>query len=500
MLAPQPASADRALKMVSFGIHKPSRRTRALHLLSICLIFFLVSVVPGHAAEGGIRGAGLSLIWGLPFIGILLCIATGPLLFSHVWEHHYDKIVLALAACIVIPLYATHDIAPVTHTLTHALLLEYLPFILLLLALFTVAGGIYIEGNLHDSVFTNTALLAIGTVLASFVGTTGASMILIRPLIRANDDRHFNAHVIIFFIFLVSNVGGALTPLGDPPLFIGFLKGVDFFWTTQHLICETASVAGILLALFCVIDIYFHRRDAKRMPKPDPTPDAPIRIHGKINFLLIGIIIAAILMSASWKSGIAINIAGNAIALENLARDAIMVAIVIASLLWTKSDDRQANGFSWGPMKEVAILFAGIFVCIAPVTAMLNAGLTGPFAPLIQIVTHPDGSANNAAYFWMTGFLSSFLDNAPTYLVFFELAGGDPQVLMTRGAATLAAISAGAVFMGANTYIGNAPNFMVYAIARYQGIKMPSFFGYMAWSGLILLPCFALVTFIFFRG
>jgi Na+/H+ antiporter NhaD/arsenite permease-like protein len=450
------------------------------------------------AAEG-LNGAKLSSLLALPFAGLLLCIATGPVFYPRVWEHHFGKITAAWAALVVIPLMAILDGATAATTFAHVMLADYMPFILLLLALFTVAGGIYLEGNLHDSVFTNTVLLATGSVLASIVGTTGAAMILIRPLIRANDDRRYNAHVVVFFIFLVANIGGSLSPLGDPPLFIGFLRGVDFFWTTQHLWLETLTVGGIVLAIFLVIDLYFHRREGRFSRIKDPTPDSPLKLHGRINLVLIAAIIAAILMSAQWKPGIAFNVAGVPLELQNLLRDAIFVIVTLASVALTRKSHRKANGFSWGPIREVAILFAGIFLCIVPVMAMLQAGHQGPFASLLTLVTNADGTSNTAAYFWLTGGLSSFLDNAPTYLVFFQLAGGDPQVLMTAQAATLAAISSGAVYMGANTYIGNAPNFMVYAIARQAGVKMPSFFGYMVWSALVLIPTFLLATVLFFR-
>ncbi|MBV5271136.1 MAG: sodium:proton antiporter [Afipia sp.] len=458
----------------------------------------VITPAPAFAAEG-LDGAKLSVLWALPFVGILLCIATGPVFYPHVWEHHYAKFTAVLAALVVIPLLLTTDVHTVTMTLAHTAFLEYMPFILLLLALFTVAGGIYLEGNMHDSVFTNTVLLAVGAVMASIVGTTGAAMILIRPLIRANDDRRHNAHVVVFFIFLVANIGGALSPLGDPPLFIGFLKGVDFFWTTVHLWQETLFVGGIVLAVFMAVDLYCHRLDRIHGHPKDPTPDSPLKLHGKINLLLIAVIIAAILMSAQWKPGIAFTVAGAELQLQDLARDVIFVLVTIWSLAMTRKEDREANGFSWGPIREVAILFAGIFICIVPVMAMLQAGAQGPFAALIGLVTNADGSNNAAAYFWLAGGLSSFLDNAPTYLVFFQLAGGDPQVLMAAKAATLAAISSGAVYMGANTYIGNAPNFMVYAIARQAGVKMPSFFGYMVWSFLVLIPTFVLATYVFFR-
>jgi Na+/H+ antiporter NhaD/arsenite permease-like protein len=454
---------------------------------------------PAHAAEA-LPGASMSILWGLPFAGLLLSIATGPVLYSHLWEHHYGKFAAFWAACVVVPMVISFGALPASDALAHTLLLEYIPFILLLLALFTTAGGIYLEGNLHGTPLTNTVLLGIGTVLASFVGTTGAAMILIRPVIRANDDRVYNVHVIVFFIFLVCNVGGALTPLGDPPLFVGFLKGVDFFWTLQHIFVETLVVAGILMVLFFALDSWLFRREKPMPHKKDPTPDRPLKLHGRINFALIGVIIAAILMSAYWKPGVSVDILSAHIELQNVLRDLIFIAVVFASLALTAKSWREHNNFSWGPILEVAKLFAAIFICIVPVIAILRAGHDGALAPLVALVSHADGSNNNAAYFWLTGALSSFLDNAPTYLVFFELAGGDPHKLMTTFATTLAAISTGAVYMGANSYIGNAPNFMVYAIARHGGVKMPSFFGYMLWSCGILLPIFVLVTFLFFRA
>jgi Na+/H+ antiporter NhaD/arsenite permease-like protein len=450
-------------------------------------------------AVAHLDGAILSWFWAMPFAGILLSIATGPVLYPHLWEHHYGKFAAVFAALVVVPLFVFVDSATVAATLSHTVLLEYLPFILLLLALFTVAGGIYVEGNLHDSAFTNTALLGFGALIASVVGTTGASMILIRPLIRANDNRYFNAHVVVFFIFLVSNIGGSLSPLGDPPLFLGFLRGVDFFWTTTHLLMPTLFVGGLVLAVFMVIDVTLHYREGNFPRKPDPTPDSPLRLQGRANLLLLVVIIAAILASASWKPGVSFTVAGAELQLQDVLRDLVFVLVTFASLALTKTEHRAANQFAWGPIKEVAILFAGIFLCIVPVMAMLHAGANGAFAPLVALVTRADGTPNITAFFWLTGGLSSFLDNAPTYLVFFELAGGDAKVLMTTGAAMLAALSAGAVFMGANTYIGNAPNFMVYAIARDAGVKMPSFFGYMLWSGCVLMPVFLLTGWVFFR-
>jgi Na+/H+ antiporter NhaD/arsenite permease-like protein len=457
----------------------------------------ILILLPEAAYAAELDGRALGFAWALPFTGILLSIALFPLLAPHVWEHHHGKIAALWGALVLVPMALILSPTTALHALVHTALLEYIPFILLLLALFTVAGGILVRGNIHGAPVTNTVLLAIGTVLASFIGTTGASMVMIRPVMRANDDRVHNVHVIVFFIFLVSNIGGSLTPLGDPPLFLGFLRGVDFFWTTTHLLPETLFASVLLLAVFFVFDAYLYRKEGRI--KPDPTPDRPVRVKGGINFFLIAVIIGAILMSATADLG-RVTVLGTEVELANALRDLIMVVVTVVSLMLTPKENREENGFNWGPIEEVAKLFAGIFITIIPVLAMLRAGSEGVFAPLVALVSNPDGSANNAAYFWLTGGLSSFLDNAPTYLVFFELAGGDPQHLMREAALTLAAVSAGAVFMGANSYIGNAPNFMVYAIARQGGVKMPSFFGYLVWSGLILVPIFLLLTLVFFRA
>jgi Na+/H+ antiporter NhaD/arsenite permease-like protein len=316
-------------------------------------------------------------------------------------------------------------------------------------------------------------------------------MILVRPLIRANISRRHNTHVVIFFIILVANVGGALSPLGDPPLFVGFLQGVGFFWTLHNLWIQTAIVAALLLAMFVVVDVWRFRGEpvVERVEPPDP-----IRVRGLVNVILIAAIIAGILMSANWRPGVAVDILGTRLELQNLVRDGMLVVIAFLSLWFTQEEHRQTNGFSWEPIREVAKLFAGIFTAIIPVLAMLDAGKNGAFAWLLSAVTERDGSPHQVAYFWYTGLMSAFLDNAPTYLLFFKLAGGDARVLMGELSGTLAAISMGAVYMGALTYIGNAPNFMVAAIAIERGIKMPSFFGYLFWAGVILIPMFLLLT------
>ena len=449
-----------------------------------------------HAAD--FDGSRLSAAWGIPFAGMLLSIALCPLLTPRFWHHHFGKVAAAWALAFLVPFAAAYGVGEAVTGVAHVALGEYIPFVILLTALFTVAGGIFIRGNLHGSPGLNTTLLACGAALASFTGTTGASMLLVRPLIRANDNRQHTAHVFVFFIFIVSNAGGSLTPLGDPPLFLGFLQGVEFFWTVRHILPETLFLVGALLAIFYALDSYYYHRREELLPR-DPTPDQPIGFDGARNFWLLGAIVALVLLSGMWKSGIVFHVAGVDLGLPGIVRDVGLIVVTFVSLRITPDPVHEANQFSWGPMQEVAKLFAGIFVTIIPVIAMLRAGTNGAFATIVAAVTRPDGSPDPAMYFWASGALSSFLDNAPTYLVFFNTAGGDPQVLMTTLAPTLAAISAGSVFMGANSYIGNAPNLMVKAIVEERGVKMPSFFGYMAWSGAVLIPLFAVITFIWFR-
>ena len=458
----------------------------------------LLALSPGLSFAAELQGSELSVLWGVPFAGLLLSIALLPLLAPFFWHHHFGKITAAWSLVFLLPFAVVYGPGLAGTSFMHALLAEYLPFIFLLTALFTVAGGIHIRGNLHGSPGLNTAILAIGAVLASVMGTTGASMLLIRPLVRANDNRSHKAHVVVFFIFIVSNAGGSLTPLGDPPLFLGFLKGVDFFWTVSHIFPETLFLVGSLLAIFYALDMWFYHQREEVKPL-DPTPDTrSIGFDGAANFWLLGGVAGLVLLSGLWKSPVVFNIAGTDVGLPGVVRDAGLLAITLLSLKITSAKVHEDNQFSWGPMLEVAKLFAGIFLTIIPVIAMLKAGTDGPFGAVVSAVTRADGSPNPAMYFWATGLLSSFLDNAPTYLVFFNTAGGDPQALMTTFAGTLAAISAGAVFMGANTYIGNAPNLMVKAIAEDRGVNMPSFFGYMLWSCGVLIPLLIIMTFIWF--
>jgi Na+/H+ antiporter NhaD/arsenite permease-like protein len=435
-------------------------------------------------------GASLAWPWALPFLGVLLSIAAGPLLFAKVWHAHYGKIVLAWAVLTLAPLAVVYGPSLALATVLQVLLSDYVSFILLLFVLYTVAGGILISGRIHASPWTNLGILALGTALASFVGTTGASLILVRPLIRANQWRRHNVHVIVFFIILAGNIGGALTPLGDPPLFVGFLLGVDFLWPAQNLWLQTLIVAAPVLLTFFFVDLSLFRDETASV---EPAAE-PLRIRGLINLLLFAAIIAVILGASAWKPGITFHVYKTELQLQNVLRDVALVLIAVASLVLTRDEHRAANGFTWEPIREVAILFAGIFVAIAPVMAMLQAGSNGAFAFLLQAVTARDGTPQEAAYFWLTGALSAFLDNTPTYVIFFELAGGDAKQLMGPLAGTLASISMGAVYMGALTYIGNAPNLIVRAIAEERGIAMPNFFAYMLWASFVLLPLFALLT------
>ena len=449
-----------------------------------------------HSDDLGMDGKTLGLWWVIPFAGILLSIALFPLVAPHFWHHHFGKVSLFWALCFLIPQMARDGLTITLYELFHVFLLEYSPFIILLFSLFTIAGGVRITGRLVGSPIVNTAMLAIGTLVASVMGTTGAAMLMIRPFIRANEWRKYRIHTIVFFIFLVANVGGSLSPLGDPPLFLGFLKGVDFFWPTKHLFGPMLVVAIALLAIFFVWDTIAYRRESHALPSDDG--NAKLQMEGKVNLLLLGGVVGAVLMSGIWKPDFHLpTIFGVHLEVQNMTRDLLLLALAGLSWKLTPQAGRIANGFSWFPIIEVAKLFAGIFVTIIPAIAILRVGEDGELAGLIRLVTRENGEPFDAMYFWLTGILSSFLDNAPTYLVFFNTAGGNAEILM--GGTTLVAISAGAVFFGANTYIGNAPNFMVKSIAEERGIKMPSFFGYMVYSSLILLPLFAGVTYIWFR-
>ncbi|SDF14375.1 transporter, UIT6 family (TC 9.B.53) [Thalassobaculum litoreum DSM 18839] len=479
-------------------------RNGARHLFrSVPAAMALMALSAGSAMAAGegaphLNGAELNLLWVIPFAGILLSIAIFPLVAGEFWHHHFGKISALWALSFLVPFALIFGFDLALYEVIHVGLLEYIPFIILLLSLFTVAGGVRVTGTLRGTPEMNTGILLLGTVIASWMGTTGAAMLLIRPILNANEDRKHKVHVVVFFIFLVANVGGSLTPLGDPPLFLGFLKGVSFFWPTTHMLAPMALVSVILLVLFYGIDKYFWAKESEEVRAVPSTAGEKIALEGKFNILLLAGVVGAVLLSGVWKPGISLVIYHVPWDIQNIVRDVLLLAIAFISWKVTSLESRLANGFTWFPILEVAKLFAGIFLTIIPAIAILKAGTDGSLRDVVSAVSTETGEPVNMAYFWLTGILSSFLDNAPTYLVFFNTAGGDAQELMGPMANTLLAISAGAVFMGANSYIGNAPNFMVKAIAEERGIAMPSFFGYMIWSGLILMPIFLLISFVFF--
>ncbi len=446
-------------------------------------------------------------LWsGIPFVGILLSIALFPLFAPHFWHHHFKKVAVGWGLILAIPLLFTYNKLALFKIL-EVLLIDYVPFIILLWGLYTVSGGIYLKGSLVGTPGVNLLILVVGTLLASWMGTTGASMLLIRPLLRANRERKHKTHVFIFFIFLVSNIGGLLTPLGDPPLFLGFLHGVPFFWTMK-LLPEFLVTASIVLAIFFIMDSYYYKRD-HGLPETaiKYVEKHPLILEGYQNIIFLIGILAAVMISGLWEPG-GFEVGGIALGWHDLTRDALIILMGLLSLKFTDKRIHRENDFGWNAMKEVAWLFLGIFVTIIPVLMILRAGVHGHLGFLIKAISEP------WHYFWVSGSLSSFLDNAPTYLAFFNLALGQTglseleasQIL--RGTlqhpqaqnfiAFLKAVSCGAVFMGANTYIGNAPNFMVRTICSEYGIKMPSFFGYMVWSICILIPSFVVMTMVFF--
>ena len=449
----------------------------------------------GHAN----LGEGLPLWSCIPFACMLLSIALFPLLAPNFWHHHFGKISAFWAACLGLPFLAIFKGAAF-YEILHIILADYVPFIILLWSLYTVSGGILLRGSLRGTPVVNTVILIIGTVLASWMGTTGAAMLLIRPFLRANNYRSNRTFMVVFFIFLVANVGGSLTPLGDPPLFLGFLHGVTFFWTMK-IMPHMILVSVILLIIYFGLDTYHYRKEGAQAPV-EPDVKQPLKLEGLYNFIFLGGVVGAVLMSGLVDWG-EVNTFGVHRAVQDWVRDGLLIVMGVLSLIVTPTTLREDNEFTWFPIIEVAYLFIGIFVTMIPCLLILKAGSLGALAFLIEAVKEP------YHYFWITGLLSSFLDNAPTYLTFFNTALGSfyaglteaqaVPLLMTENAIFLQAISAGAVFFGACSYIGNAPNFMVRSIAEEAGTPMPSFFGYiLKYSLVFLFPTFIIVTVIFF--
>jgi len=404
-------------------------------------------------------------LWStIPFICILLAIALVPLSFPKFWESNKNKAILSglISLPALMFLLMTEPLL-----LTHSLM-EYFSFICLLGSLFIIAGGISITGDLKATPVVNTSYLLIGAVLANFIGTTGASMLLIRSLLVTNSERKSSTHVPLFFIIVVSNCGGLLTPLGDPPLFLGFLRGVPFFWTLKLFPVWLVSI-GFLLTLFYLWDLWVYKHETKEELLHDAAHVKPLKIRGRMGFLFLAGVILAVFA-------------------ETPIREGLMILMGVLSLAFGSRTARNNNRFSWHPIEEVAILFAGIFIAMTPSLEILHQrgaslGVSKPWE-----------------FFWMTGALSTFLDNAPTYLSFLSLGQSIPSGVTVAGVSeiVLKAISVGAVLMGANSYIGNGPNFMVKSISEHYGYKMPSFMGYVLRSTLILAPLYILITFLFF--
>ncbi|MFO0818265.1 MAG: sodium:proton antiporter [Pirellulales bacterium] len=487
--------------MSNFSPREPlSCGLRIVVFSSLALAATVVRGAEGAAGEsGGVEHSlsrDLPLFSVLPFGLLLLCIALLPLVAAHWWEHNKNKAIVAAVLAIPVAIYL---LAIGGHQGQHVLIEkaeEYIAFMVLLASLFIISGGIYVQGSLSGTPIVNCAFFALGAVLANFIGTTGASMVLVRPLLRANASRERKSHIVIFFIFIVSNCGGLLTPLGDPPLFLGFLKGVPFEWTLG-LWKEWLCVNAALLVVFNIWDQIVLNKEEKETPDSllgKVQEHEPFYLHGGLNILFLAGIVALIYSSGRWGWQFGIAELG-------------MVALAVSSYFLTKQENRDRNKFGFGPIIEVAVLFAGIFVTMAPALLILNAWGQGQR----DVLGAKFGLSEPWQFFWASGMLSSFLDNAPTYLTFSATACGLSGIAtegrflgeyVSKGKEAellLAAISCGSVFMGANSYIGNGPNFMVKAIAEENGVKMPGFFGYMAYSGGVLIPIFIVITFLFFR-
>lgn len=451
-----------------------------------------------HAPE--LSGATLSPLWALPFLGMILSIAIFPLVLPDFWGKHYGKVSLAWALIVLIGLSFAQGISVSAHSLILVMFEQFLPFILLLLSLFTITGGIKLKGQLAGSPTINTAILFVGAILASVLGTTGAAVLLIRPLLSANEWRKHKLHTILFFIFIVGNIGGTLTPLGNPPVLMGFISKIPFFWPTVNLFAPTALATVILLVMYFIVDTILHKRETAT-PPPSSTS---ISFGGKWNFLLLIGVVAAVMVS-SMDLGVAFTLHYVHMPVGTLLELIAFGLITYLSVRITSKAVRESNNFTWHPILEVGKIFAAIFVCMAPLIAMLRAGADGPMSFIIQSLSSSDGTPLNGMYYWLSGGLSAFLDSAPAYLVFFNTAaapaaaaGMEPNIFMLNVLPnTLIAITVGASFMGAISYIGNAPNMMIKAIAEENGIKMPSFFGYVGWAILVLVPVFLIIQYIF---
>jgi len=441
---------------------------------------------------------GLGFSWSIPFILTLLSVALGPLALKEKWEKHSFKILMIFPLILGVMVTSEFSFGKFVIESLNSLIHHYLPLIALLFALFTVTGGIHISIQKTTTPLLNTFMLFTSAILAGWIGTTGAAMLFIRPILNVNKHRQHVTHIVIFFIFLVANIGGGFTPIGDPPLFMGFIEGVEFFWTLKHIGGIVLSSIAVLCVLFFMIDKYYMEKENSNQESQEIlNSTSTFKISGNFNVICLIFIIACVIVSGIISKG-EFTVFGLHFSLNALLRDLLMVGIGLFSLKKTPKEIRELNSFNFAPLKEVAEIFIAIFITLIPVAYMLQEGHSGAFSGLFDWASNGT-SLNPLRCFFATGMLSAFLDNAPAYLIFFNLGGGNANIMMNECASTLAAISIGAVFFGAMTYIGNAPNFMVRSIASDRGIKMPSFFGYMGWSIGILLPYFFLLSYICFN-
>lgn len=422
-----------------------------------------------------------SLPGAYPYIVLMLTLALCPLLLPKIWHTFEKPILVAIGLWALVVIVRVEGVSQAMHSISHMFAHEYVAFLTILFALYVVAGGIHVQFNVSDSLKNNLFILLSGAILANFIGTTGASMVLIRPFLKLNHNRPYKTHLGVFFIFIVANIGGSLTPLGDPPLFLGYLEGVDFWWTLQHGWAPFIIAITFCLCIFALID------RTKNKHTISQRHDVGITIEGGINFILMLAIVAITLLAPRLSGDSVITVMGTEISWQDIVRDVGYVAVGLLSLRMTPKHIHHQQHFNFEPLKEVSRVFLVIFLSLIPVSDMLRSGTCGPFCALFNFV-HAQGIPVDVNYFWAAGGLSAFLDNAPTYLLFFKMAGGNAEVLMHQLPSTLLAISLGSVYMGAMSYIGNAPNFMVRSIAKQSGIEMPSFAGYMVWSCAILLP------------
>jgi Na+/H+ antiporter NhaD/arsenite permease-like protein len=427
------------------------------------------------------------VLWAVPFAGMLLSIALFPIVAPRFWHRRMAAVALGWVLVLLVQEALVVGPGVAVAGAWHAVLEEYLPFVTLLLALYTAGGGILLRGGPRGTPIGNTAGLAMATLLGGVMGTIGASMVLINPLLHANAHRKRKVHLVVFFILLAGNAGGALSPLG-PPLYIGLLQGVPFFWPLRYLGPPFALLTVLLLGSFYVLDRYLARTEP-----PAAKAERP-RLRGWANAAMVLLVAGSVVAQGALDLG-EVHLFGEPAKGTRLAGIGLCLAVTAVSIAITPRAVRQGNDFSWHPMQEVAVLFAAIFITIEPVIDMLRAGLDGPLAPLLRLTTNAAGAPVPLAFFWLSGVLSAYLDNTPTYLVFFKLAGSDPAA---RNGLVLRALSAGAVFFGGLTYIGNAPNLMLRAIASHRGVRMPGFFIFSGYAALALLPVFALMGLLFF--